>query len=315
MSPAPDSRCPQAEQSVGWAVHALEPAEEAEAAAHLPTCKECRELVRETEEVLAMLGSSDEMFEPPAGLRAGLLARVAVTPQHATLPLPSLGASAPPTTATAAQADPTPPQPHPSAEPQHPSVEPERPPEPERQPEPVRATPDRAPSEPSDAPLAGRRRWRLALVAAAVAVALGIGGVAIRTAALEQQRAPETSQAQQLASLVSELRTPGAKAAMLAPPNGAPVAAVVVADGKRELVTVGMMANPTSTHTYVLWGLGIGPPRPLGAFDVTEGTTGPRVLGPASAAENFTGYAISLEPGRSAPGSPTQVVASGTVQA
>jgi hypothetical protein len=302
MNPATDSRCPQAEQSVGWAVHALEPAEEAEAAAHLPTCAECRELVRETEEVLAMLGSSDEMFEPPAELRAGLLARVAVTPQQPTLPLPSLRATAPPATAPPTQSDPTPPQPRPSAEPERPQ-------------EPVRATPDRLPSDPAADPLAPRRRWRLALVAAAVAVALGIGGVAIRTAVVGQQRPAETSQPQQLASFVSELQRPGGKAATLAPPNGAPVAAVVVVDGKRELVTVGMMPNPTSTHTYVLWGTGVGPPQPLGAFDVTEGTTGPRTVGPASAAENFTGYAISLEPGRSAPASPTQMVASGAVQA
>lgn len=308
MRPAQDFRCPQAEQSVGWALHALEPAEEAEAAAHVPTCEECRVLVDETEELLAMLGSSEQTSEPPAELRAGLLARVEETPQQLTLPLPSLrpASSAPaPPPLSPAQTQPAPP--------------PQRPPalEPERAPEQAQPTPDQPPSEPSGpsrAPQARPRRWQLALVAAAVAVALGIGGLAIRTASVEQQRDAETSQTQQLASLLSELQRPGAKAAMLTPPNGAPVAAVVVADGERKLITVGMMPNPTSTHTYVLWGIGTGPPQALDAFDVTQGTTGPRRVGSADEADSFTGYAISLEPGRSAPASPSQVVASGQVQ-
>jgi len=308
MRPAQDFRCPQAEQSVGWALHALEPAEEAEAAAHVPTCEECRVLVDETEELLAMLGSSEQTSEPPAELRAGLLARVEETPQQLTLPLPSLrpASSAPaPPPLSPAQTQPAPP--------------PQRPPalEPERAPEQAQPTPDQPPSEPSGpsrAPQARPRRWQLALVAAAVAVALGIGGLAIHTASVEQQRDAETSQTQQLASLLSELQRPGAKAAMLTPPNGAPVAAVVVADGERKLITVGMMPNPTSTHTYVLWGIGTGPPQALDAFDVTQGTTGPRRVGSADEADSFTGYAISLEPGRSAPASPSQVVASGQVQ-
>jgi len=308
MRPAQDFRCPQAEQSVGWALHALEPAEEAEAAAHVPTCEECRVLVDETEELLAMLGSSEQTSEPPAELRAGLLARVEETPQQLTLPLPSLrpASSAPaPPPLSPAQTQPAPP--------------PQRPPalEPERAPEQAQPTPDQPPSEPSGpsrAPQARPRRWQLALVAAAVAVALGIGGLASRTASVEQQRDAETSQTQQLASLLSELQRPGAKAAMLTPPNGAPVAAVVVADGERKLITVGMMPNPTSTHTYVLWGIGTGPPQALDAFDVTQGTTGPRRVGSADEADSFTGYAISLEPGRSAPASPSQVVASGQVQ-
>ena len=308
MRPAQDFRCPQAEQSVGWALHALEPAEEAEAAAHVPTCEECRVLVDETEELLAMLGSSEQTSEPPAELRAGLLARVEETPQQLTLPLPSLrpASSTPaPPPLSPAQTQPAPP--------------PQRPPalEPERAPEQAQPTPDQPPSEPSGpsrAPQARPRRWQLALVAAAVAVALGIGGLAIHTASVEQQRDAETSQTQQLASLLSELQRPGAKAAMLTPPNGAPVAAVVVADGERKLITVGMMPNPTSTHTYVLWGIGTGPPQALDAFDVTQGTTGPRRVGSADEADSFTGYAISLEPGRSAPASPSQVVASGQVQ-
>ncbi|MGH3693629.1 MAG: hypothetical protein ACRDRX_06485, partial [Pseudonocardiaceae bacterium] len=90
MRPGQLPQCPQAEQSVGWALHALEPAEEVEAAAHLTLCASCRALVGQSEELLAMLGSSPEVtIEPPPQLRTQLLARIAATPQHPTLPLPA----------------------------------------------------------------------------------------------------------------------------------------------------------------------------------------------------------------------------------
>jgi hypothetical protein len=50
------SGCPHRELAVGWAMHALEPAEESLVAAHLVDCAECARTVAETEQVGAMLG-------------------------------------------------------------------------------------------------------------------------------------------------------------------------------------------------------------------------------------------------------------------
>ena len=46
--------CSQRELAVGWALHALEPEEEARVAAHLPQCPECRERVAQTERTAAL---------------------------------------------------------------------------------------------------------------------------------------------------------------------------------------------------------------------------------------------------------------------
>lgn len=95
--------------------------------------------------------------------------------------------------------------------------------------------------------------------------------------------------------------------------SGQPVAAVLVADGRSQVLAIGLPANPAD-HIYVLWGMRSGAdPQPLGPFDV--GVTGNvlRPVGSSAGADGFTGYAISLEPGRVAPATPTVVVAQGQV--
>ncbi|MBP2477572.1 anti-sigma-K factor RskA [Crossiella equi] len=68
--------CPSEDLATGWALHVLEPAEEAEFAAHLPTCARCQEVVQATEEVGALLGGALPPEEPPPHLRANLFARI-----------------------------------------------------------------------------------------------------------------------------------------------------------------------------------------------------------------------------------------------
>ncbi|MGH3784589.1 MAG: hypothetical protein ACRDRO_29220 [Pseudonocardiaceae bacterium] len=50
--------CRHRELAVGWALHALEPAEESLVAAHLPDCPMCASIAAQTEEVGALLGLS-----------------------------------------------------------------------------------------------------------------------------------------------------------------------------------------------------------------------------------------------------------------
>lgn len=292
MSASPSPRCPQAEQSVGWALHALEPAEEVDAAAHLAVCQSCRELVDQAEEVLATLGSSAPTLVPPEELRVGLLARIAATPQQPITPPPTPDPAAPAEKAT-------PPQPHPALEPVHTSA---------------RAQPDPQRTKPRDDSPVHPRRWRMALVAAAIIAALGIGALATRTAQVDQLRSTQTAQAQELARLLSEIQRPGARAAALSPAGGTPVAAVLVTDGESQVITLGLPPNASPASTYVLWGIGPDAPRALGTFDITVADSGLHRVGSVKDADKFTGYAISVEPGRTAPNSPSLMVASGQVQ-
>ncbi|QTR03990.1 anti-sigma factor [Saccharothrix algeriensis] len=77
-----DGWCPQEELAVGWALRSLEPDDEARLRAHLPGCARCREVVRDTEEVAAALGGSVRQYDPPARLKAKLMAAVERTPQE-----------------------------------------------------------------------------------------------------------------------------------------------------------------------------------------------------------------------------------------
>ncbi|MBP2337455.1 hypothetical protein JOF41_003633 [Saccharothrix coeruleofusca] len=76
-----DHRCPQEELAVGWALHALEPDEQARLAAHLPGCAHCAQVVRSTQEATAVLAGALPQHEPPPRLKTRLMAAVAETPQ------------------------------------------------------------------------------------------------------------------------------------------------------------------------------------------------------------------------------------------
>jgi hypothetical protein len=286
VSQVQERGCPQNEQAVGWVLHALEPVEELDVLRHLPRCASCRQVVAETESVLAALGTAVEQVEPPASLRGSLLARVAETPQSTSSPRPTIS----------------------------PDVA-DRPPA-----RPIPLRPPAAPQPPKSVPAAaGGGWWRSThgrrLIAASVALlgALAVGGLVFGSTQLGQE--PGTAQAQSLPEIVNQLDQPGTSHAMLVPtdqPAGPAVAAVLVHDGQRTVVTDGLPANPTD-HVYVVWGLGSGEPAPIATFDVAGTSAEVKPLGSASGAERFSGYAISLEPGRTAPASPTTVVASGQV--
>ncbi|GAA4778653.1 hypothetical protein GCM10023200_09590 [Actinomycetospora chlora] len=170
-------------------------------------------------------------------------------------------------------------------------------------------------------PLAPRRRraTRWIAAAAAVLVVAAIGGLTAVNQSLRDERdaaqASASAQAQREAAITDVLRdagTPGVPHAVLATPQGGLVGVVVDDGSGSRVLSTGLPANP-SDETYVLWGLEDGTPRALGTFDVAG--QGPDVLSvPSSAgAVPYVGFAVSLEPGRTAPASPTRVVASGQV--
>jgi hypothetical protein len=278
--------CPMAEQSVGWVLHALEPDEEIEVLGHLPTCPICRAVVRKTEESLFGLGAAVEQVDPPAGLRDRILDAAAQTPQ---------------VTPTPAAAEP----PRDTAEDRMPI-----------------APPRRIPSSGPGRDRGGRgggwlRTPRRKVAAAAVALALvvGIGGLGTYAAQLRSERDQTSVQAQSIVDMVSQFDRPGTRHAFLTPQGQTqPVAAVMVNGAERQVMTVGLAAN-ASDRTYVLWGLADAntPPKAVGTFDVTADVEGPQSVGSGTDG-GFALYAISLEPGRTAPASPSAVVASGQVE-
>lgn len=77
--------CANRELAVGWALHALEPEEEASFAEHLPRCADCAQRVDETESVAVLLAQDVEQVDPPTRLREAVLA-AARTPQVRSLP-------------------------------------------------------------------------------------------------------------------------------------------------------------------------------------------------------------------------------------
>lgn len=74
--------CAQEELAVGWAMHSLEPDEEALVRDHLPTCTTCQRTVQATQEVLAGIGGAVRQEQPPPRLRARLMEQIEHIPQE-----------------------------------------------------------------------------------------------------------------------------------------------------------------------------------------------------------------------------------------
>jgi hypothetical protein len=92
--------CSHHELAVGWALHCLEPAEEAFFAEHLPLCGDCRRTVRQAEEVGVALALAAPDVAPPADLAQRVLNAVIDSPTSAPVTSPPV-TSAPATSAPA----------------------------------------------------------------------------------------------------------------------------------------------------------------------------------------------------------------------
>ena len=286
MTGTPSDPCPMNEQTAGWVFGVLEPGEEREVLAHLPGCASCQAVARDADDVTGLLATAAiEPADPPPGLRDRIMAQGAVTPQlHDPQRQPSEQGTGPTPTSTAAE------RPAPRSRPadQRPPRDPRRP----------------------------ARRRRLVAVALATAAALVIGALGARTLYLDRQADEQaTAQAQIVTELLQDIGRPGTRYAVLQDAeDNATVGAVVVTDGLREVYTVGLPENATERDTYVLWGLNTGTkPAAIGTFDVTTGGSDVRIVGPTNDPDRYGQYAVSREPGRTAPPAPSAVIASGTV--
>jgi hypothetical protein len=283
------------ELAVGWALHALEPEDEALFAQHLPDCARCARTVAETHDVMAAMAQDLPPAEPSEQLRDRLRAAVEETEQ-VRRPAPESPAAAP-----AARFTP------PVAPPSAPPLQQWTPSGPGR-------APGRRPltGMPSPGVPVWRRRLPAALAAAAVAaiVALVTWNVSLE-AARQQEQSTVAAENEMLHSLMA----PGqATIAPVNDPGGHQVATVVARQGQAQVVTWGLSENDAAGSTYVLWGMQDGTPVALGTFDVVSHDMDLRNVGSdRTGLAGYTAYGISLERGRKAPLAPSRIVAQGQV--
>jgi anti-sigma-K factor RskA len=274
------------ELAVGWALHALEPEDEALVGLHLPDCARCARTVTETAEVMAALAADLPPAEPSEDLRERIRSAVDDVEQVRRPVLPFV-----PPVASLEEGI----APRPAAG------------------EPVGRPPTAAARWSSGIRRGGlRARMPQALVAAGAAVVIGLGvwNVVLSTS---RQQAEGTAAEEQ--HVVHALLTPGqATIAALSDSARRRVATVVARHGRIQLVTSGLEVDDQASTTYVLWGTRKGPPTSLGTFDVIRPGLDLHTVGADhTGLDGFSGYAISLERGRTAPARPTHIVANGQV--
>jgi hypothetical protein len=284
------------ELSVGWALHALEPDDEVRLAAHLPGCDRCPRTVALTEDVMAAMAAGLPAAEPSPGLRDRLRAAVERTEQ---------------VRPEAVRREAARPQP----------VRPERPAAPRPlEPAVPRPSVDPRPGPPPEdlhlpAPTGHASSWRRvlppALIAAAVTAILVLG--AWDVVLTGQRQAAQTAAGEQ-AAIVEALLTPGRAVMTRMTADGREVATVVARDAQVQVVASDLEVNDPERSTYVLWGMRDEQTVALGTFDVVSSRTEARTVGSTSTGlDDYTAFGISLEPGRQAPSTPTEVVATGQV--
>lgn len=272
--------------AAGYGLHALEPEDEQRLAAHLLTCNSCARLVAETAELGAAFAGSLAPEAPPQGLRARILEAAAAEPRSPSVPVASTAPE--PTSA------------HPEGSGRTLSA-------------PRARNGDSSRPGPSDRSRVRRMqlRSRVAIGALAAVVAVGVA-VPVTLAASGGNKGSTTNSA-----LAKWLTEPNAREVTLRGSGAAAdtaVAKAVMTDKGILLVANGLPANDKAKTTYVLWAANThGVRSSVTTFDVrntspVELTAGKLPFDMADVSQ----VAVSLEPGRQAPASPTDVVLSGT---
>ncbi len=165
--------------------------------------------------------------------------------------------------------------------------------------------PLRPPTRPDRLRLSGRPA--AAMAAAVVLIALLSWNVVLRNQAVDAERI--AAQRQDVITKMTGIST----RALLSEKAGRPIAYVAQRSGGLQIVAAGLSPNDRAKFTYVLWGVqGSGrPPQAVGTFDVIRAGTDVRPVTGQAPLSGFSGFAVSLEPGRTAPDRPSQVVATG----
>jgi hypothetical protein len=114
--------------------------------------------------------------------------------------------------------------------------------------------------------------------------------------------------------MLNELLAPGRATIAPMTEGGRAVATVVARASEVKVVASGLPVNDSHDSTYVVWGMQDGRPQALGTFDVVTPRLDMRPVGSSTTGLNgYSAYGISLEHGRQAPSSPTEMVGYGEV--
>ncbi len=293
--------------AVGQALHALEPGDEQRLAAHLINCPRCARTVLDAAALGAVLAGTIDPVEPPAGLRARLLAAAEAEPRPVAEGPVAQGPSATRDGGGVTDAG----LPRPLLSPPARTIH-------TWQSEPARqhaASGEDVPAQskrlrPAVKQGETRALWRRPRVLALTAVLAGIlgAGVAVpATLSLTRSSGDSTQTA-----LAQAMAAPGSRTVALTGGGGA-TGRAVVSDKGLFLVVDGLPHNDERTSTYVLWGTGTGGDRKaLATFDVTGRSPvmiAQPTLGNLAAG---TGFAVSYEKGRVAPAQPSDVMLTGS---
>jgi hypothetical protein len=144
-------------------------------------------------------------------------------------------------------------------------------------------------------------------------VAAGVFG-GVRIAQLGDQ---VSAQEQRVALLDEALRMaadPGTNRAVLRSADGDKLGVLLSGSQAAMVIETTLPPNDASDQIYVVWGASTPDPVPLATFDVKSGS-GLERLRWSNEAHQHQRFAVSLEPGRTAPGQPTNKLAAGQVEA
>jgi anti-sigma-K factor RskA len=241
-----------------YAVGALSDEETRQFETHLETCPDCREEVAEMREIAVQL-SEGVATDPPPALRASVLQQIAQTAQDSAASRPALVAA--------------------TDEQEH-----------RRQLAAGESSADGASSNVIPLQRGAQRRNRLVglLAAAAVVVAVAMGGWAVQSRNDANQA---TAQAQQLSSLLTAKDVRTASAGFSTAGNGTVV--VSRSQGRALLVAADLPALP-SGKVYEAWTFSSSPtPEPAGTFTARSA---PAVVSLPAAAVSASQVAVTVEP-------------------
>lgn len=277
--------CANLELATGWALHALEPADEATFARHLPTCAECAAEVQATEDLAVLFAADVEQIEPPAHLREAVL-NAARSPQ---VPRQSQPVGMTPRETQSAEG--------------------------------TEVAEVSQLSERRSRRRGGAGSSRRLVLAAAAAVILAFGAVAgwVGSTAFTQPSSSSTNALTEQ-NVMSALTDPAVHKVALTDSGSSTTMALLLAGPKDATVVPVNMPSTADNSQYVLWGVPNAPaakPVALGGVSGSSGARGAKSVNAVAAVDpaSFSTYAVSVEPAGPMPASPSTIVATGQAKA
>ena len=278
--------------AAGYALHALEPADEQQLAIHLLTCRSCVRLVADTAAVASALAETIPIDSPPTELRGRIVTAATDEPRDVR---PNTDDGLWDARERELRARPMVPQSHAHNLRQHG----------------LKQHGLKQHGLKQDRNERSRRlAWRGRVAVTALAAALGVAvAVPVTLAARGSGSGGDPGDT----ALAQKLLDPGAREITLTGPDAATRAKAVLTDKGALVVASGLPMNDATRSVYVLWAANASGARtPIATFDVRGGhTVQVATTSLPFKAGKVNQVAISYESGRQAPPSPTDVVLSG----